>query len=220
MITNQTLDEKTKEIVISDFKNFYYGYLEKILKEIDIGDFSHISSFDESDDRIPDLNAMGIIELKHNGKFVEANREYIALIKNSPKVDSSILYSWSKTILSAGALDEAYAVLVFSVKILIALRYEMIINTPFQQTIQLFRLIKIIERENPQELLLYLNMLAGLHSYTDNSDNGIYKFQKKLIEDLKFTSINWNKYLNLEKELGMDFLKKQEVLMKSFGLNL
>jgi len=220
MITNQTLDEKTKEIAISDFKDFYYNYLEKILKEIDVGDFSHISSLDESDDRIPDLYAMGIIDLKHNGEFVEANRAYINVIKTSPQVDSSILYSWSKTILSAGALEEAYAVLVFSVKILIALRYEMIINTPFQQTIQLFRLIKIIERENPQELLWYLNMLAGLHSYTDNSDNEIYKFQKKIIENLDFSLINWNKYLNVEKELGRNFLKQQEMLMKSSGLNL
>lgn len=220
MITNQTLDEKTKEIVISDFKDFYYNYLEKILKEIDVGDFSHISSFDESDDRIPNLYAMGIIDLKHNGEFVEANREYIALIKNSPQVDSSILYSWAKTLMAAGALEEAYAVLVFSVKILIALRYEMIINTPFQQTIQLFRLINIIERENPQELLWYMNMLAGLHSYTDNSNNEIYKFQKNLIENLDFSLINWNKYLTIEKELGQNFLNYQEKLMSVFDLNL
>lgn len=220
MITNQTLDEKTKEIIISDFKISYYNYLEKILKEIDVGDFSHISSFDESDDRIPDLYAMGIIELKHNGKFVEANREYIALIKNFHQVDSSILYSWSKTLMAAGALEEAYAVLIFSVKILVALRYQMINNSPFQQTIQLFRLINIIGRGNPQELLWYMNMLAGLHSYTDNSDNEIYKFQKNLIENLDFSLINWNKYLNVENELGRGFIKQQEMLMKSSGLNL
>ena len=64
-----------------------------------------------------------------------------------------------------------------------------------------------------------MNMLAGLHS-ADNSDNDIYNFQKKVIDILNFNSINLNKYLNLEKELGRDFLKKQEMLMENFGLNL
>jgi len=205
------------DLVASGFEDFYYSYLAKILNEINRKDYSHISSLDEDDDKLPDLS--WIVNLKRDGKFVEANGYYMEIVKKSYKVDSSVLYSWYKTLMAAGAIEEACAILVLSIKILIALRYQMIKNSPFQQTIQLFKLIKIIERKNLKELLEYMNMLAGLHS-ADNSDNDIYNFQKKVIDILNFNSINLNKYLNLEKELGRDFLKKQEMLMENFGLNL
>lgn len=222
LICNSNKKNEIREQVINDFQQFYYSYIVRVIKEMDYGICSHVSYLPEQDDRFPDLHYLGIVQMKRTGRFVEANRVYIDLIKKMGVLDAGILYSWFKTLASAVALDEAYIILMISIKIKVLESYNgryisrvydlrengknVPIDYPLTEIEQYKNFKSVIDKKDKNTWLYYLNILAG----SPGKYSEIYKFQKRNINYM-WTKRNIINNKNIYKETN-----DLEVRLKKF----